>query len=88
MFKFLFVAAVPSSHVVCMPIHARTASIVSGIVTDSCFLDAGIFNALFSTYLRLKVEVTEIKCNTMGDECCSFLIEPTEEEFIPPMEVQ
>lgn len=54
----------------------------------TCFLDAGIFDALFSTYLRLKVEVTEIKCNTMGDECCSFLIEPTEEEFIPPMDVQ
>lgn len=52
----------------------------------ACFLDAGIFDALFSTYLKLKVIVTEIKCNTMGDECCSFLIEPTDEEFVSPVE--
>ncbi len=52
----------------------------------ACFLDAGILDALFSTYLKLKVDVTEIKCYTMGDECCSFLIEPTDEEFISPLE--
>ncbi|MCQ2976675.1 MAG: ArsR family transcriptional regulator [archaeon] len=52
-----------------------------------CFLDAGIFDALFSAYLKLRVNVTEVKCNTMGDECCSFLVEFTDEEFVPPVDI-
>lgn len=51
----------------------------------TCFLDAGILDAVFSSYFKNKVIVTEIKCNTMGDECCSFLVEKTDEEFVHPM---
>lgn len=50
----------------------------------ACFLDGGILEALISSYLKLKVNVTEVKCYTMGDSCCCFEIEPTEEEFISP----
>ena len=47
----------------------------------ACYLDAGIFEALFSSYFKHKVNVIEIKCYTMGDECCIFDIEPTDEEY-------
>lgn len=47
----------------------------------ACFLDAGILEALISSYFNSKVDVTEVKCYTMGDECCSFQIEPTGEEY-------
>lgn len=53
----------------------------------ACFLDAGILEALISTYLKLYVNVTEVKCYTMGDNCCRFLIEPTDEEYLPPSEL-
>ena len=41
-----------------------------------CFLDAGIFEALFGAYFKLPVNVIEVKCYTMGDEQCTFEIEP------------
>lgn len=41
-----------------------------------CFLDAGILEALFATYFELPMSVIEIKCYTMGDEQCTFEIEP------------
>jgi len=47
----------------------------------ACFLDAGIFESLFSSFLKQKVDVTEIKCFTMGDNCCNFLVEPTNETY-------
>ncbi len=47
--------------------------------TPSCYLDAGILEALYSSFFELKVDVTEVKCFTMGDNCCNFLVEPTEE---------
>ena len=34
----------------------------------ACYLDAGIFEALFTNYLKKDIEVTEVKCFTMGDE--------------------
>lgn len=40
-----------------------------------CYLDAGIFESLFSLYFDMPVKVTEIKCYTMGDEVCTFEIE-------------
>ena len=47
--------------------------------TPSCYLDAGILEALYSSFFELNVDVTEVKCFTMGDNCCNFLVEPTEE---------
>lgn len=41
----------------------------------ACYLDAGIFEALFTNYLKKDIEVTEVKCFTMGDDCCNFLVE-------------
>ena len=52
----------------------------------ACFLDAGIIESLLASYLKQVVEVTEIKCYTMGDNCCTFLVELTDEEFIPLVE--
>ena len=40
-----------------------------------CFLDSGIFEALFSEYFDLPVRVTEIQCYTMGDDKCVFEVE-------------
>ncbi len=45
----------------------------------ACFLDAGILEALYSSFFDMDVNVTEIKCFTMGDGCCNFLVEPSEE---------
>lgn len=42
----------------------------------ACFLDTGIFEALFSEYFKLPVSVIETQCYTMGDERCVFEIEP------------
>lgn len=41
-----------------------------------CFLDAGILEALFASYFDLPVSVIEVQCFTMGDEQCTFEIEP------------
>ncbi len=41
-----------------------------------CFLDVGIFEALFSEYFNLPVSVIEIQCYTMGDGKCVFEVEP------------
>ena len=46
----------------------------------TCYLDAGIFEALFANYLKKDVEVTEVKCFTMGDDCCKFLVESPDGE--------
>ena len=46
----------------------------------TCYLDAGIFEALFSNYLKKDVDVTEVKCFTMGDDCCNFLVESPDGE--------
>ena len=42
----------------------------------ACYLDTGIFQALFSEFFGLPVRVIEIQCCTMGDENCVFEIEP------------
>lgn len=42
----------------------------------ACFLDTGIFEALFSEYFNSPVSVIEIQCYTMGDGKCVFEIEP------------
>lgn len=42
----------------------------------ACFLDSGIFEALFSEYFNLPVSVIEIQCYTMGDGKCVFEVEP------------
>ena len=42
----------------------------------ACFLDTGIFEALFTEYFNLPVSVIETQCYTMGDEKCVFEIEP------------
>ena len=42
----------------------------------ACFLDTGIFEALFSRYFKLPVSVIETQCYTMGDERCVFEVEP------------
>ncbi|WP_461461026.1 V4R domain-containing protein [Methanobrevibacter sp.] len=47
----------------------------------SCYLEAGILEALFSSYLKYKVNVIEVTCYTMGDDCCTFEIEATNEEY-------
>lgn len=41
-----------------------------------CFLDAGIIESLLTKHLQQKVNVTEVMCYTMGDDCCKFLVEP------------
>lgn len=41
----------------------------------ACFLDTGIFEALFSRYFKLPVSVIEIQCYTMGDGKCVFEVE-------------
>lgn len=43
----------------------------------ACFLDAGIFESLFELYFKMPVNVTEVKCYTMGDGQCTFEIEPS-----------
>jgi predicted hydrocarbon binding protein len=40
-----------------------------------CFLDLGIIESLFSSFMKKEIEVTEVKCYTMGDDCCLFEIE-------------
>ncbi|OWT32348.1 ArsR family transcriptional regulator [Methanobrevibacter sp. 87.7] len=47
----------------------------------SCYLDSGIFEALFTSYFNTDIDVTEIQCYAMGDDCCKFTIESTEEDF-------
>ena len=42
----------------------------------ACFLDTGIFEALFGEYFNSPVSVIEIQCYTMGDGKCVFEIEP------------
>ena len=42
----------------------------------ACFLDTGIFEALFTGYFKLPVSVIETQCYTMGDEKCVFEVEP------------
>lgn len=42
----------------------------------ACFLDTGIFEALFSQYFKMPVSVIETQCYTMGDEKCVFEVEP------------
>lgn len=42
----------------------------------ACFLDTGIFEALFGEYFNLPVSVIETQCYTMGDGKCVFEIEP------------
>ena len=42
----------------------------------ACFLDTGIFEALFTQYFKLPVSVIEIQCYTMGDGRCVFEVEP------------
>lgn len=42
----------------------------------ACFLDTGIFEALFTEYFKLPVSVIETQCYTMGDEKCVFEVEP------------
>ncbi len=44
-----------------------------------CFLDAGIIESLLTNHLEKKVNVTEVMCYTMGDDCCKFLVEPATE---------
>ena len=41
----------------------------------ACFLDTGIFEALFSEYFNSSVSVIEIQCYTMGDGKCVFEVE-------------
>ena len=41
----------------------------------ACYLDSGIFEALFRCYFNMPVKVSEIKCYTMGDGMCTFEIE-------------
>ena len=41
----------------------------------ACFLDTGIFEALFSEYFNSSVCVIEIQCYTMGDGKCVFEVE-------------
>lgn len=42
----------------------------------ACFLDTGIFEALFAEYFKLPVSVIETQCYTMGDGKCVFEVEP------------
>lgn len=40
-----------------------------------CFIDVGIIESLMSKHLQKEVDVTEVKCYTMGDDCCKFIVE-------------
>lgn len=42
----------------------------------ACYLDVGILEALFTKYFQLPMSVIEVQCYTMGDEKCTFEIEP------------
>lgn len=44
----------------------------------ACAFDAGILEALFSSYYNDKRAVTETKCYAMGDDYCCFVIDKTE----------
>ena len=44
----------------------------------ACAFDAGILEALFSSYYNDKRGVTETKCYAMGDKYCSFVIDKNE----------
>lgn len=41
-----------------------------------CLIETGMFEALFFNYFSFEVNVTEIKCYSMGDEMCMFEVEP------------
>jgi predicted hydrocarbon binding protein len=45
----------------------------------ACFLDLGILTALFSTFLNKDINIIEIKCYSMGDDCCLFEVEDANE---------
>lgn len=47
----------------------------------SCYLDSGIIESLISCYFNIDIDVTEIKCYAMGDDCCQFLVEPVGTDF-------
>ena len=42
----------------------------------ACYLDTGIFEAIFTEFFNLPVSVIETQCYTMGDGKCVFEIEP------------
>lgn len=42
----------------------------------ACYLDTGIFEALFTEFFKMPVSVIETQCYTMGDEKCVFEVEP------------
>ena len=46
----------------------------------ACAFDAGILEALFSSYYNDKRAVTETKCYAMGDKYCSFVIDEAEQK--------
>jgi predicted hydrocarbon binding protein len=47
----------------------------------ACLLDLGILKSLFSTFLNKCINIIEIKCYSMGDECCLFEIEELNEAY-------
>jgi predicted hydrocarbon binding protein len=42
----------------------------------ACFFDGGVIEAIFTSYFKFPIDVVEVKCYTMGDEQCTFEIEP------------
>jgi len=47
----------------------------------ACHFDGGIIESLFTNYLGSDVDVTEVKCYTMGDNQCTFEIQPKNFSF-------
>ncbi|MCC7553011.1 MAG: ArsR family transcriptional regulator [Methanobacteriaceae archaeon] len=47
----------------------------------ACYLDSGIIEALFTNYFGFRISVVEVECYTMGDERCTFEIEPMNDKF-------
>ena len=42
----------------------------------SCFLEKGMFEALFNNFFKFDLKVIETKCYSMGDEKCVYELEP------------
>lgn len=42
----------------------------------SCFLEKGMFEALFNKYFKFNLKILETKCYSMGDDMCVYEIEP------------
>lgn len=41
-----------------------------------CFIESGMLESLFEGYFKIKLNIAEVKCYSMGDDECLFELEP------------